>query len=150
MAENNNHLVGKLPKEPNPLLKTLEPLIGKWKISGSDVEGEASFEWMEGGFFLIQKFDLNQGGHQKGIEYTGFDEETGTLRSHLMQTNGSRFTYTYEIDGDTFYYWFGEKGSDIYSRSTFSADGNSYTGAWHWINEDGTPGGYAFTMTRIV
>lgn len=149
MAENNNHLVGKLPKEPNSLLKTLEPLIGKWEISGPDVEGEVIFEWMEGSFFLIQKFDLQQGGHQKGIEYTSFDEETGTLRSRLMQTNGSRFTYTYEIDGKTFIYWFGDKGSDIYSHSTFSKDGNTITGAWYWKNEDRTPGGYEYQMKRI-
>lgn len=149
MAENNNHLVGQLPKEPNPLLKMLEPLIGKWKITGPDIEGETIYEWMEGGFFFIQKFDLQQKGRQKGIEYTGYDEETGTLRSRLMAIDGSRFTYTYEIEGDTLWYWFGDKGSDIYSRSTFSDDFNTYTGAWHWTNEDGTPGGYEFIATRI-
>ena len=150
MAENNNHLVGKLPKTPHPKLKTLEPLIGKWKLTGPDVEGEVTFEWMEGGFFLIQKFDLHQAGeHHKGVEYTGIDEETQTLRSRLMDIDGSRFTYTYEIDGDTFHYWFGDKGSKIYSRSKISADGNSFEGAWHWTNEDGTPGGYEFSGTRV-
>lgn len=149
MAENNNALVGKLPKTPDPALKTLEPLIGKWKISGPDVSGEASFEWMEGGFFMIQRYDLEQDGHQKGIEYTGIDEETGTLRSRLMQTNGSRFTYTYEIEGHIFWYWFGDKGSDTYSRSTFSEDFRSYSGSWHWINPDGSPGGYEFEAKRI-
>jgi len=149
MSENNNHLIWNLPKEPHSLLRTLDPLIGKWKITGPDIEGEVTYEWMEGGFFFIQKFDLQQDGHQKGIEYTGYDEETGTLRSRLMQTNGGRFTYTYEIDGDTFYYWFGDKGSDIYSRSTFSDDFNYFEGRWHWTNEDGTPGGYEFTARRI-
>ena len=149
MSENNNHLIWNLPKEPHPLLRTLDPLIGKWKITGPDIEGEVTYEWMEGGFFFIQKFDLQQDGHQKGIEYTGYDEETGTLRSRLMQTNGGRLTYTYEIEGYTFYYWFGDKGSDIYSLSTFSEDFNSYKGAWHWTNEDGTPGGYDFSATRI-
>lgn len=149
MAENNNHLAGKLPKSPNPLLKTLEPLIGKWKICGPDAEGEVIYEWMEGGFFLIQKFDLHHGGHQKGIEYTGFDEETETLRSRLMQTNGSRFTYTYEINNRDFYYWFGDKGSDIFSYSKFSEDGNTITGTWHMKNEDGTPTGYEYTLRRI-
>ena len=149
MAENNNHLVWNLPKEPNPLLRTLEPLIGKWKITGPDIEGEVTYEWMEGGFFFIQKFDLEQAGHQKGIEYTGYDEETGTLRSRLMQTNGGRFTYTYEIDGNTFHYWFGDKGSDVFSRSTFSDDFSSFEGRWHWTNEDGTAGGYEFSGTRI-
>jgi hypothetical protein len=58
MADNNNALVGKLPKTPNPALKKLERLVGTWRISGPDVEGEVTFEWMESGFFLIQHFDL--------------------------------------------------------------------------------------------
>lgn len=58
MAENNNALAGKLPKTPNPALKQLERLIGKWKITGDDVDGETIFEWMEGGFFLIQRFEM--------------------------------------------------------------------------------------------
>ena len=51
MADNNNALVGKLPKTPNPALKKLEPLIGTWKVSGPDSDGEWRYEWMEGGFF---------------------------------------------------------------------------------------------------
>lgn len=148
MAENNNALIWNLPKTPHPLLKTLEPLVGKWQVSGPNVKGEVEYEWMEGGFFLIQRFDLEQDGHQKGIEYTGYDEETDTLRSRLMDINGGRLTYTYEIDGDTFWYWFGDKGSNIYSRATFSPDGNSFSGRWHWDNQDGTPGGYEFTAVK--
>ena len=149
MAENNNHLMANLPKNPNPLLKTLEPLIGKWKISGPEVEGEVFYEWMEGGFFMIQHFEIHQEGVHKGIEYTGYDEETGTLRSRLMGTDGSRFTYTYEINGREFYYWYGDKGSDIYSRSMFDENFKIYAGAWHWKNEGGTPGGYEFTATKV-
>ncbi|MBD2700195.1 hypothetical protein IC229_06085 [Spirosoma sp. BT702] len=131
-------------------MKTLEPLIGKWKLTGDDLAGEVTFEWMEGGFFMIQRFDLVQAGrHEKGIEYTGFDEETQTLRSRLMQTNGSNFTYTYQIEGNEFWYWFGYKGSDNYSKSTFSADGNSYSGRWQWSLENGEAGGYSYVATRI-
>ena len=87
MAEHNNEtgLAGRLPKTPNPALKQFERLIGTWRISGPDVKGTVRYEWMEGGFFLIQHFDLTQGAeHYKGIEYTGFDEDTQTLRSRLM------------------------------------------------------------------
>jgi hypothetical protein len=150
MAEHNNHLAGELPKEPNPKLRQLDRLIGTWRITGPDVEGTVRYEWMEGGFFFIQHFDLVQGGfHAKGIEYTGYDEETGTLRSRLMGTDGSRFMYTYEINGDKLYYWFGEKGSDNFSESTFSPDGNSYTGRWQWPNPDGTKGGYEYVVHRV-
>jgi hypothetical protein len=149
MAEHNNDLVGKLPKVPNPLLRQADRLIGNWHITGPDVEGTVRYEWMEGGFFFIQHFDLVQGGyHAKGIEYTGFDEETGTLRSRLMSTDGSRFMYTYVFDGDKMYYYFGEKGSDTYSLGTFSPDGNRATGRWRIPNPDGTTGGYEYVMQR--
>ena len=149
MAEHNNELAGNLPKTPNPALKQFERLIGTWRISGPDVQGTVRYEWMEGGFFLIQHFDLIQGGgHYKGIEYTGFDEDTQTLRSRLMGTDGSRFMYTYSFEGDTMYYWFGEKGSKTHSVSTFSEDGNTFTGHWEMPNPDGTPGGYSYKAER--
>jgi hypothetical protein len=60
MAENNNDQVGRLPKTPHPGVRRLEPLIGRWRIAGPDVEGELVYEWMEGGFFFIQRFDLGR------------------------------------------------------------------------------------------
>jgi hypothetical protein len=69
---------------------------------------------MEGGFFLVHHFDGvdPSGFHAKGIEYIGFDEDTGTLRTHLLGASGSNFTYTWDITGDTWTIWFGDKGSD--------------------------------------
>ena len=149
MAEHNNHLAGRLPPKPHPLLQTLEPLVGTWRMSGPEVAGIITWEWMEGAFFLIQRFDLLQQRHQKGIEYTGYDEETGTLRSRSMQTNGSRFTYTYEIDGDTWLYWFGDKSSSGHARATFSKDRRTITGRWQWVATDGSPAGYDFVLKRL-
>jgi len=148
MAENNNDQVADLPKSPNAALKTLEPLIGRWRISGPDVSGEATYEWMEGGFFFIQRFDLtNFGSRHKGVEYSGWDDETRTIRSRLMGTDGSRFTYTYEMRGDELSYWFGEKDADTYSRGRFSADGRRVEGRW---TIQGAPGGgYDWIMERL-
>ena len=118
MAENNNDQVGRLPKTPNPKLRALQPLIGQWRVEGPDVSGEVVYEWMEGGFFLIQRYDLvNYGNPFKGIEYAGWDDDTQTVRSRLMGTDGSRFTYTYELDGNTFKYDSGDKDSPIFSKS---------------------------------
>jgi hypothetical protein len=50
-----------------------------------------------------------------------------------MEGNGGNFIYTYEIEGDTFWYWFGDKGSDNFSRGIFSKDGNTITGRWQTI-----------------
>src|SRR5690349_12335398 len=143
MGEHNNALAGELAKQPNGTLAQAERLIGTWQINGPDITGTIRYEWMEGKYFFIQHFDLEQGGaHYKGIEYTGYDEETGTLRSRLMGTDGARFMYTYGFDHDTMYYWFGEQGSDNVSMGTFSADGNMIEGQWTWPNPDGSIGGY--------
>src|SRR5665647_566197 len=105
---------------------------------------------MEGGFFLIQRFDLTYDGERHtGTEYTGFDEDTQTLRSHLMEINGGNFTYTYDIEGDTLWYWFGDKGSDNFSRGIFSKDSNTINGCWQWPESDGKTGSYEYTTNRV-
>jgi hypothetical protein len=148
MAENNNFQP--LPPIPNPALKTLDRLVGRWKMRGPEVEGDVSYEWMEGGFFLIQKFAIsNSGNVSKGIEYSGFDEDTKTIRSRLMGTDGARFTYTYEMDGDTLFYWFGDKGSTWFSKTQFSRDGGSLSGRWHMPQSMGGSEGYDYTLTRL-
>jgi hypothetical protein len=90
MADNNNYMAANLPKTPNHALKKLDRLLGTWQESGG-YKGMDVYEWMEGGFFLIHHFDgiTPYGRHVKGVEYVGFDEDTQTLRSHLMDIDGS-------------------------------------------------------------
>jgi hypothetical protein len=154
VADNNNALAGKLPKTPYPELKQLEPLIGRWKISSPNpaypISGTVTYEWMVGGFFMIAHLDqLYNGVKVKGVEYVGFDEDTRTLRSHFMDIRGCNFTYTYDINGDSFFYWFGEKGSNNFARGAFSNGGNTITGRWQWQMSDGKAGGYEYEMNRV-
>jgi len=145
MADSNNALAGKIPTHPNSALQALERLIGKWQVTGSFIEGVVQFEWMDGGYFLIQHVNLKRGDHSiKGTEYIGYDEDTQTLRSHYMDNNGSNFTYTWELSGNRIRTWFGEKNSDNFFLGSFSGGGNSYSGRWQWPG-----GGYEATITRI-
>ena len=48
---------------PNPDLKSLERLVGRWTMSG-DTQGTVIYEWMEGGFFLMQHFDFELYDHR--------------------------------------------------------------------------------------
>jgi hypothetical protein len=145
MADSNNHLAGSLPVEPYPQLRRLDRLVGRWQAIGPFLQGSVTFEWMDGGFFLIQHVDAHAGGRQiKGIEYIGFDEDTQTLRSHYMEIHGANFTYTWELEGETIRIWFGEKGSENFFEGRFSEDGDSYAGDWRWPG-----GGYAATRRRI-
>jgi hypothetical protein len=73
--DTNNAQANQQPPEPNPDLNNLgERLVGTWEMSG-EVSGTVTYEWMEGGFFLIQHVDLEQYGQRiKGIEIIGHEK----------------------------------------------------------------------------
>lgn len=135
---------------PNPDLGGLTRLVGTWTVSGG-AEGTATYEWMEGGFFLIQRVDLVQYGQQiKGIEIIGHDQDFGAapgedIKSCFYDSTGNTLRYVYEVEGDTLTIWGGEKGSPAYFKGTFSADGSTVDGAWVYPGG----GGYESTMTRV-
>ncbi len=66
--ETDARAYGRSP-EPNPDLVSLDRLVGTWEMSG-DVRGTVTYEWMEGGFFLIQRVDLEQQDGQRIIRET--------------------------------------------------------------------------------
>jgi hypothetical protein len=137
------------PPEPNPDLKSLDRLVGTWEMSG-DVQGRVSFEWMEGGFFLIQRVDLGRPGQRiKGIEIIGHERPFGAepsqeIRSRFYSNTGDTLDYVYELEGDILTIWAGEKGSPAYAKGKFSEDGNTGSGEWVYPG-----GGYRFTMSRV-
>jgi hypothetical protein len=143
------------PPMPNPDLKSLERLVGIWNVSdpsGSGaVKGKVTYEWMEGGFFLIQHVDLEQDGQSiKGIEIIGHEQPFGAepskeIKSRYYDSMGNTLDYVYEVNGETFTIWAGEKGSPAYYMGKWSADGNTNAGAW--VYPDG--GGYKSSMTRV-
>jgi hypothetical protein len=124
-------------------------LVGTWKVSG-EAEGETSWEWMDGGFFLIQRgWSRREGAEQKYIQIIGHDRMPGTdparaITGRLYSDHGDTLAYVCEVDGDTMTIWMGEKGSPAKYTGTFSGDGNTIEGEWEWPG-----GGYQETMTRV-
>jgi hypothetical protein len=145
MSDDTTTPVPQPPAEPHPALRSLDRLVGTWTVSGPDeLRGQVTYEWMEGGFFLVQHVDLDQAGQRtRGVEYIGHDEETGSLRSHYFGT-GQILEYVYEVTGDTLTIWFGAVGSPASFTGTFSDDGTTNTGRWSWPG-----GGYDSTITRV-
>jgi hypothetical protein len=131
---------------PSASMKSLDRLVGTWKVSGG-AQGQTIYEWMDGGFFLIQHVEL---GESRGIEIIGhehkYGEEPSTdIKSRYYGEHGNTFDYVYEMQGDTLMIWFGDKGSPAYFRGTFSEDGNVLTG--DWVYPGG--GGYSSVSTRV-
>ena len=126
-------------------LRTLDRLVGTWTISGpDDLSGEIRYEWMDGGRFLVQDVDLHSAGERtRGVEYIGYDEASGELRSHFFGAGGEILEYTYRLEGDDLTIWFGGTDSPARFEGRFSDDGTRNHGAWQWPG-----GGYESTMTR--
>ena len=150
MADNNNQQTEQQQPTPNPDLKSLDRLIGTWQLS-EETRGTVSYTWMEGGFFLMQEFEIELYGHRvKGVEIIGHlqpfgEEPSAEIKSRIYDNDGNTFDYVYELEDDTLTIWGGEKGSPAYYKGTFSADGNTCRGGWTYPGG----GGYNSTMTRI-
>jgi hypothetical protein len=150
MSDDNQGPTQEQLRSPDPDLKSLDRLVGTWRISGGS-EGTVTYEWMEGGFFLLQHIDLGQEGQRvKGIEIIGHERKYGEapsrdIKSRYYAGMGDTLDYVYELEGDTLMIWFGERGSPAYYKGQFSEDGNTLTGGW--VYPDG--GGYETISTRI-
>jgi hypothetical protein len=139
----------KQSSKPNSALKSLEKLVGKWKAtdpSGSGaIDGATTFEWMEGGNFLLQHVDF---GDSKGIEIIGFDEESKSLKSHYFDGSGKILEYTYELHDDMLTVSIDMPRAKGQFIAKFSDNGNTYAGSWNWT-QDGVKKSYDATMTKI-
>ncbi|MCD9025590.1 hypothetical protein [Cohnella silvisoli] len=150
MSEHRNNEHSQI-KYPYPGLKALEKLVGTWKVTGSNIDGQVSFEWMEGGYFLIQHFNLfHHGRHIKGMEMIGYTMEFGAespsehIKSRIFDNQGSTYEYTYEVNDNSLTIWGGDIGSPAYYQGLWSDNGNTNSGSWIYPG-----GGYDSTMTRI-
>ena len=136
------------PGVPHPDLRSLDRLVGTWTVSG-EAEGTVTYEWAEGGFFLMQHVEL---GGTRGLEIIGHERPYGAPPSRDIRSRyfgfaeGDTLDYTYEVVDDTLTIWMGERESPAYYRGTFSEDGNVLTGAWHYPGG----GGYSTTSTRAA
>ena len=115
--------------EPAADLKALDKLVGTWELSG-DVGGTVTYEWLKGGFLLIQRVNMVQEDDQEntGIEIIGHERDMGAepsadIKSRFYSDSGDTSDYVYELEGDTLTIWFGERGSPAYYEGTLSADG---------------------------
>jgi len=144
------------PLQPNPALRRLDALIGRWELRGrtldtaeDNITGWVNFEWLPGGFFLQATGEtVFMGTKIQSLEILGYDPETQNFPANVYSNmDGKVVQYYWDIQGDIVTHW--TEGSKY--TGTLSEDGNTLSGGWR--PQEGTEGSpestYDAVMTRI-
>ena len=122
---------------PHPKLKTLEPMIGRWRLHGrtdgapeDNIFGTLELSWLPGGFFLLQKVDIDFAGAMQidGIELVGYEPETDSLASKVYSNVAPvPVPYRWSLEGNALTI---QMDAGATMHATLSEDGDSFSGRW--------------------
>ncbi len=83
----------------------LEPLIGEWttevRMPGHDevIRGRTTFEWLEGGGYLIQRAEMEDPVFPRGVMVIGPATGGGRVVQHYFDSRGIARVYAMTFDG---------------------------------------------------
>ncbi len=140
-------------------LAALKPLVGEWRLLATfkdmppaDIGARATFEWMPGERFLIQRWEVPMPEAPDGIAIIGADPaREGTYLQHYFDTRGVARVYKMSFENGIWKLWRDEADFsplDFAQRytGTFSDDGKTIAGAWE-ICHDGTTWEHDFDLS---
>jgi Protein of unknown function (DUF1579) len=135
---------------PSTELQLLNIFVGKWHTEGlsygsgqskenphdSPVRwlGAETYEWLPGGFFLVNHFDAKIGNTAiSGIETVGYDAVSQSYPSQLFDSHGRILSGQRSIrDG----VWSSSIGTEYRTTYAFSNGGNNLATHWEWLDGD--------------
>jgi hypothetical protein len=151
---------GDIPAERPASLDRLDVLTGQWEMEatfeagyfgpGSPAingrGGRTTFEWLEGRFFLTQRFINEHPAAPSGVAIIGTGAGPATFIQHYYDSRGVTRSYQMSLDGRTWILW--REAPRFWQRYTglISSDGNTITGAWEG-SADGQDWKHDFGLT---
>ena len=132
--------------KPNPALKPFGVLIGTWStvgthgsLPGMTQHGQTSFEWLEGGAFLIMHADINDPRFPTGVAIFGSDDARGEYYMLSFDERGVSRKYDVSFENNVLTWWrdapgfaqrytwtLGDNGTTIIGKGELSKDGLSW------------------------
>ena len=135
-------------REGDAALEALEPLVGEWNLEPrfsfpvpDGVTGRVVFEWMSGGRFLVERWEVPVPEAPDGLAVIGFDEDRGAILQHYFDSRGVARIYAMSLEDGVWKLWRDAPDFsplDFAQRFTgrFSDDGARIAGIWE-IAHDG-------------
>jgi hypothetical protein len=130
-----------MTRERHPGLEPFEALIGTWEIEAvhpavdAVVPGEATFEWVEGGHFLVQRSHNKHELFPDSLSVIGAPEEGDGLVMEYFDSRGVRRTYGISIEAGELRIWRDDPA--FAQRFTATLGQDSFEGLWQLAQ---TPG----------
>jgi hypothetical protein len=149
------------PTDDRGPLGALEPLVGEWRLLAAfddappaDIGARVSFEWLPGGRFLVQRWEVPVPDAPDGIAVIGSDPESeGRYLQHYFDSRGVARVYKMSFEDRVWKLWRDEPDLsplDFSQRfeGTVSDDGKSIGGTWE-ISHDGETWERDFDLTYV-
>lgn len=142
--------------EPGPRHRALEPLVGVWRTHGTTIESESepaipfagtdTYEWLEGGLFLLHKVDVSMGDRPVvGVEIIYPDPVSGHYHTWSVDADGTTEGYEARIEGRV---W-SMTSRDARFRGAFAEDGGAISGLWERRNGADWEPWMTVTLSRV-
>ena len=125
----------------DPALEPFDALIGVWDTEATHplldgvVPGTTTFEWLEGGRFLVQRSRNEHDLLPDAIGVIGAPETGGGLVLEYFDSRGVRRTYGISFEDGTLRIWRDAPGFD--QRYTARPTDDSFEGRWQLAEEPG-------------
>jgi len=130
--------------KPNAALQPLNVLVGTWNTSGTHplvpgvtFHGRTSFDWLEGGAFLIMHSEIDEPQIPSGIAIFGTDDTTGECSMLYFDERGVSRRYEVSIKDNVWKWWRNTPEFSQRFAGTIAADGRTIDGRGE-LSRDGT------------
>lgn len=105
--------------ERDPRMEPFDALVGTWDteathplLDGGVVTGHVTYEWLEGGHFLLQRSHNDHELFPDGLGVIGVPEEGDGLRLEYFDSRGVRRTYETSFEDGVWRVWRDHPGFD--------------------------------------
>ena len=143
---------------PNAALAPLGRLVGTWTTTGTHpmvpdtvFHGRTTFEWLEGGAFLIIRSEIDEPQIPTGLAIIGSDDALGTLGMLYFDERGVSRRYEVAVDGNVVRWWRDDPKFSQRWVCTLAGDGRTMSGKGE-LSKDGSSrweGDLELTYTRV-
>lgn len=149
-------------KTPSVEMAPLEPLVGEWSVEAlapwvppGDLRGRTAFEWMTGGTFLVQRWEVPIDEAPDGLAVIGPNPDSDGYLQHYFDSRGVARVYAMTFaDG----VWTLSRTAADFSPLDFAQrftgtvgdDGRTIRGRWE-LADDGSTWAHDFDLvyTRV-